>query len=93
MEVITPSSDSDDDLSWSDDDDDDSSWNVYRCVRINYNVQLIPILNELEWWADYREARRDHWSIDSARFRHRIRETEELIGWIFSAEHINRKRN
>ena len=93
MDIIVPSSDSDDDVTWC---DEELTGSVHSHVKFNDVVQFIPILNELEWWANYEEARRGHWLIDAARFRHRIRVTEDLIGWIFSIEHravhINRTR-
>ena len=88
MKIIIPSSDSDDDdeLTWSE------AASVYIGVKFVDDVQFIPIFNEMEWWMDYRDARCGHWVTDAARFRHRIRESEVLIGWIFSDLHIRRKR-
>jgi hypothetical protein len=52
--------------------------------RVHFGKTIyIQIPNE---WED-RDARCNHWAVDRARFRHRIREISKRIGWIFCPRH------
>jgi hypothetical protein len=64
---------------------------VARTVKFD---ERVTVYKQNDWPADvYMEARRGQWmqyAVDRCRFKRRIRQTEILLGNIFSDEHRNR---
>jgi hypothetical protein len=56
-------------------------------VAFSNDILHIPILNEREWFEDYKNARIGHWIIDAFRFKQRVLNIERDIAWIFDDTH------
>jgi Phosphatase-1 catalytic subunit binding region len=50
-------------------------------------MSFVTVPNVVEWAEDYVAARRGSWVQDRLHFDRRIKDTEEHIGWVFSASH------
>jgi hypothetical protein len=59
-------------------------------VKFSDDILYIPLLNEHEWFDDYKNARIGHWASDALRFNQRVMNVERNISWIFHVNHRNK---